>query len=86
MYLALLIIDLYFISMFVRSTWNNGWETINILGIVGFPALAVVIICFWLGSIHEKKHKGSTTIRKVVDSLQRSQKRLENIQRETRES
>lgn len=44
MYWFLLLSCLYFLSVFVRSTWNNGFELDNVFGIAAFGLLLVVIV------------------------------------------
>lgn len=55
MYWFLLLCDLYFLSVFVRSTWNNGWELVNIFGIAAFGLLFMAIVAAMYGEYRKEK-------------------------------
>lgn len=55
MYWFLLLSCLYFISVFIRSTWNNGWELINVFGIAAFGLLFIAIVAAMRNEYRRKK-------------------------------
>lgn len=55
MYWFLLLSCIYFISVFVRSTWNNGWELVNVFGIAAFGLLLIVIVAAMRSEYRKEK-------------------------------